>query len=329
MIKRLLQTCFFLLLLFNIISGTIKAQYPSTPGTVWEYVQHNPDYAFGVPFSMEFIPAFTDSITGDSMINGVSYTHVHREGFIRFWPDPYWSGPPWPVDTTMVTGDWFFRISGDTVFHLDTIIGTTNYDSVFMDLSLEGGDSLYFNPPSHLNLAGTAPWGWPCLTPGGYLTCLPLVVEDFPGSSSTYIPKSLTYFEGPNSYYIDSVGVVLEYPSSFVLETYGQNYYLKTLRNGSSILWENTDILTGVADLSLPAIKIYPNPASDYMILSAPYEIHEIQMMDMNGQMVLTMKEENRWGNKVVIRLDDLPKGLYLLRMRSNERYFHKKIMLE
>lgn len=64
-------------------------------------------------------------------------------------------------------------------------------------------------------------------------------------------------------------------------------------------------------------VKIYPNPASDYLILS-PYPDYkfEIQIVGTNGQTV--MRKMNLMGENR-ISLAGLPKGAYMIKVLSTE----------
>ncbi|EJF09631.1 hemagglutinin [Pontibacter sp. BAB1700] len=63
-------------------------------------------------------------------------------------------------------------------------------------------------------------------------------------------------------------------------------------------------------------MKVYPNPASGYIILeqAARQQIQVVELMNRHGQVLLREQVEER-----VIRLDvqHLPAGMYLLRTTS------------
>lgn len=101
--------------------------------------------------------------------------------------------------------------------------------------------------------------------------------------------------------------------------------------NGNFVwtLWlgaNESDCYTSTKQLkSNSTIKIYPNPTSDNLNIEfETTEQRELMIFNQLGQMVLN--ESSNQVN-VVLSLEDLPKGFYVLAIRSKERTFTKKIV--
>jgi len=79
------------------------------------------------------------------------------------------------------------------------------------------------------------------------------------------------------------------------------------------------------ADLLKESLNFYPNPVQDE--LTVEYQIEEkskivISVLNTTGQEVLYQLTNSQAGkNKIQLNVDDLPKGVYLLRMSVNEEF--------
>ncbi len=73
----------------------------------------------------------------------------------------------------------------------------------------------------------------------------------------------------------------------------------------------------------VPWIKLYPNPVSDKLnihLLSLPDWKHQVELVDLNGRVLQTVELDN---NHKEIDVDHLPKGIYFVRV-SSEEYVEK-----
>ncbi|MEZ4883590.1 MAG: lamin tail domain-containing protein [Chitinophagales bacterium] len=59
-------------------------------------------------------------------------------------------------------------------------------------------------------------------------------------------------------------------------------------------------------------IRVYPNPSSDFVLVTAPRAIESVQLFNVTGQQVVT-KVLNSTFNQVQVNTNDLPEGLYTL----------------
>lgn len=70
-------------------------------------------------------------------------------------------------------------------------------------------------------------------------------------------------------------------------------------------------------------INIYPNPATDNIIISTDLDISQITIYNSHGQIVRVIKN-----NFSIINLSSLKKGLYILKIYSKERTINQKIII-
>jgi hypothetical protein len=76
------------------------------------------------------------------------------------------------------------------------------------------------------------------------------------------------------------------------------------------------------------SIVVYPNPASNFVrIYSGSSPIDEVEIIDASGK-VLKSFGLNQSKNEVEIDSSELPKGVYLLKLRLGEKMLLKKILL-
>ncbi|MFW5706333.1 MAG: M14 family zinc carboxypeptidase [Bacteroidota bacterium] len=74
--------------------------------------------------------------------------------------------------------------------------------------------------------------------------------------------------------------------------------------------------LSAITDLEItPLVKVYPNPAQENVSLKANFPISAVEVIDKNGQIVLTHHAGNN--NYLVLPLNDLAPGMYLLKIKG------------
>ena len=87
--------------------------------------------------------------------------------------------------------------------------------------------------------------------------------------------------------------------------------------------WVLGDDLTSTKETAESRIKVYPNPTTGAVTILGE-DIAEVQVYNMLGQTVATFGRSN------TLELSDLPKGIYLLRLTSeNGATKTEKLMLE
>ncbi|WP_081782333.1 cadherin domain-containing protein [Prolixibacter bellariivorans] len=72
------------------------------------------------------------------------------------------------------------------------------------------------------------------------------------------------------------------------------------------------DVTTGLDDLALKEVKVYPNPAQSYFYIDGPVG-ETVQLVDMNGRLVKTALMES---NIQRFDLSGTPKGIYLVQIQ-------------
>lgn len=75
----------------------------------------------------------------------------------------------------------------------------------------------------------------------------------------------------------------------------------------------------GIDEDLLEEIKIYPNPANDFINISIPNELQSasIELLSINGQLLRSQKLTQSTNNEIAIA--DLPPGLYLAKVNFNQ----------
>lgn len=70
-------------------------------------------------------------------------------------------------------------------------------------------------------------------------------------------------------------------------------------------------------------IKIYPNPTSDSINIKSNLNITTIELFDVFGKLVLSSKQTNQ------IRVNQLPAGVYFIKLDANKTKLIKKVIIE
>lgn len=84
------------------------------------------------------------------------------------------------------------------------------------------------------------------------------------------------------------------------------------------------DEIMNVNDLNLSSIRIYPNPAQDFINISNEKEISRIAVVDVSGKQLLnkTVNSKNE-----ALNISQLPVGIYILKVESGEEEKSFKII--
>ena len=73
------------------------------------------------------------------------------------------------------------------------------------------------------------------------------------------------------------------------------------------------------------SIRIYPNPASDYIKISGT-DLINAQLYNLTGMLI---KEEVVKNSEIMINTMDLPKGIYIVKVSSLNSETSKKIIIQ
>lgn len=95
-----------------------------------------------------------------------------------------------------------------------------------------------------------------------------------------------------------------------------------------SSIYLTTIVENGIFDTKRDDIVIYPNPASDYLIIKSTQYISNtmLSIYDIKGSLVYTNKVN---GNTISLDLQEFKEGVYILRMLSNHINFTDKIIIK
>lgn len=88
-------------------------------------------------------------------------------------------------------------------------------------------------------------------------------------------------------------------------------------------------VATGLDDTELKIDKIYPNPAEKYIIYQSSKQllIKEIRILDIIGNTVKIISKPEFTDGQIKIDVEDLNKGIYIIRIKSDKESVTKKFM--
>jgi hypothetical protein len=98
--------------------------------------------------------------------------------------------------------------------------------------------------------------------------------------------------------------------------------------NGLATMYYSThDNLTGTKTVADDVLKVYPNPASDYITFNVDKMAGQftVQLIDLQGKIVLNQLTSN----DNMVSIDKLPKGLYLYKVTANSKVYNGKIIVK
>jgi len=81
----------------------------------------------------------------------------------------------------------------------------------------------------------------------------------------------------------------------------------------------------GINELSQAFVKIYPNPVKDLLNVEASSNIKEIRIINIVGQTILNQPTDSK---TMVINTSDLKSGVYNLKIKLEDGYINKKIVV-
>lgn len=107
-------------------------------------------------------------------------------------------------------------------------------------------------------------------------------------------------------------------------------FYLlvRTLPN-SVTYWDEfifeEDIVSSASDSSIPEIKIYPNPARNYLTISNSNKLEQIDILSITG--VILWSEKFQSEEEITIPVSDLAEGIYLLSIHTKGGLYFRKFI--
>jgi hypothetical protein len=106
------------------------------------------------------------------------------------------------------------------------------------------------------------------------------------------------------------------------------NLEFRTYKN-SSAWWDDIvfeeSIITDISDSDVDLIKIYPNPASNYLHIKNLCDLQYIDILTITGTVLYSQNYSG--GNEITIPVSNFPEGLFVIRMRTSDKTFYRKFI--
>ena len=95
---------------------------------------------------------------------------------------------------------------------------------------------------------------------------------------------------------------------------------------------DNVSDTEDLLDISENSLEVFPNPASEVLIIDidlvqASNEV-SFELMNLNGQLVRRMIQDNVKKERFNMTVSDLPSGVYTLNARSEAGFVSKKVVI-
>lgn len=119
----------------------------------------------------------------------------------------------------------------------------------------------------------------------------------------------------------NSIGVNLVY--SYTIENTDVAKRLILINpNGDKAFYYSNKSFMSVEDFEKEKISLYPNPVKDNFTINTNDKIEQVEIYSINGQLLKTVKSKK-------INTSDLPKGNYLVKIKTDKEIFTQKIINE
>lgn len=167
-----------------------------------------------------------------------------------------------------------------------------------------------------------------------YITVLPLPIADF----DYEISGDTVYFQGTSSHvntYLWDFGngseAEGENPKIVYAEPGEYDVTLITINNcGADTIVKKIEIITGLEEIPLDAIVIFPNPFNDILNIKFSSELSgtvELNLMDISGKLLYSERFGLDNSVKRLVNLSGLNSGLYILEIKNNDRVAYRKLV--
>lgn len=102
--------------------------------------------------------------------------------------------------------------------------------------------------------------------------------------------------------------------------------FIHTLEDlGGSANFKSANLLSSELEKLVPSLEIYPNPTQGIFTVRSTNEMKKAELLDINGRIL--KQYEGLVGNEAVLDIKDLPRGTYILRLRSKNETFYERIL--
>jgi hypothetical protein len=287
-----------ILILLILISFSIQAQqyypFPSDSAT-WTTIE----YGYGT-----FPPETGTShfgLVGDTIINGLTYSKLYANlgslGAIN------------PASSfNILTANFHGAIREDSSKKIWFNQGGANpVDLLYYDFSLNLGDTFCFDPPQ----------------PSG-ASCLPVSSVDSILINGNYRRQIHFNYGGQTETWIEGIGSIVD-------NFYGAWSFIGNIEFSLNCFYQANTHLYGPCNYPTSLnesvnksveLILFPNPTESQLTLNTDLEIGKILLLDITGkQMILIKKNTN------TINVNNLPNGIYFLKLITNERTITKKFI--
>ena len=88
-----------------------------------------------------------------------------------------------------------------------------------------------------------------------------------------------------------------------------------------------TQQITGTAENETAQVVIYPNPAKDTVEITADFDLSNIRIVDMKGDVINTLHRENA-STTWTINAGALPQGVYILDISGAHKNVKRKLIV-
>ncbi|MEM7161074.1 MAG: T9SS type A sorting domain-containing protein [Bacteroidota bacterium] len=112
----------------------------------------------------------------------------------------------------------------------------------------------------------------------------------------------------------------LEYDTLMVM---ARNFLARYICN-TDLTCTYEEISVGINEQKI-SLKVYPNPSSDFMRIELPKSQWLAEIYDLNGRVVF--RKENFGNNSMLLRKDDVGKGMFTIRLTSDIGVINEKLI--
>lgn len=105
------------------------------------------------------------------------------------------------------------------------------------------------------------------------------------------------------------------------------NFNFGTLTCGGSNARQASPSINQGLEQEIEGLSIYPNPSNDEFVIQAPFDNYRYSLIDVSGRTMANGKTEG--SNTTKISVLHLPRGMYLLNLKSSIGNYVRKVLIE
>jgi hypothetical protein len=130
----------------------------------------------------------------------------------------------------------------------------------------------------------------------------------------------------PDSYNLYLDGALLEnnLQGNFTVDWSNGEYYVTAVYYFGESLPSNSVLITGMNEKDAASLRIFPNPVSEQLFISAPFRITSLQLMDTHGAILLEQADAQ---GILHLDLQNLSPGIYLLEVVAEGQAVIRKVI--